>query len=40
VALTRNLIRAADLLRNALVHHIILAENQFYSLWAEGDLRS
>lgn len=40
VALTRNLVRAGELLGITLVDHIILAENRFYSLRAEGDLGS
>lgn len=40
VALTKNLIQAGDLLGITLVDHIVLAENRFYSLRAEGDLRS
>ncbi|HEY3886711.1 MAG TPA: DNA repair protein RadC [Vicinamibacterales bacterium] len=38
VALTRRLIRAGEMLGINLVDHIILAENRFYSLRAEGDL--
>ncbi|MGH9411870.1 MAG: JAB domain-containing protein, partial [Vicinamibacterales bacterium] len=38
VALTRQLIRAGEMLGITLVDHIILAENRFYSLRAEGDL--
>jgi DNA repair protein RadC len=38
VVLTRRLMRAADLLGITFVDHVILAENRFYSLRAEGNL--
>lgn len=40
VALTKHLLMAGELLGITLVDHIILAENRFYSLRAEGDIRS
>jgi DNA repair protein RadC len=39
VALTRRLVRAGDLMGIAVLDHVIVAENRFYSLKDRGDLQ-